>query len=489
MAGLLVSQSTTAVNGSAVSVLAGSFEIQDAVQARSTATFTVRDLAANLSFAKGMPVLITDTLNTKTLFGGWVDKVSKQGFQKRGATFAVTLLHTLQCVDHHYLADKRVVIKKYLNMTAGAIVTDLVTNYLAAEGISIVGGAVETGPTIKEATFNAVTVAACMDALAEHAGFWWRIDGDKHLRFKAPTTETAPFTLSRTTMLAEGLNISQGNALYRNTEYITGVKDVTALQTELRQGDGTNRSWAMTFPLHTAPTVSVDNVAKTVGIRGTDTGKNFYWLKGEDAITQDDAGAVLVSPQLLQVAYIGEANFIMFSQDAAGVAARAAVETGTSGIVEVAEQAFDTQDASSAVDMAAQKLAKFNDIGSVLEASTRTTGLLPGQLATVTYPEWGITNIPMLIESVTTHDVGKEFRFGVRAFEGTPEGDWALAFARGLTNAGAGIDQLALGDATLLYPVLVPNETWTWTESITQTPLTCIYPGASVFPGAGSTLC
>ena len=47
------------------------------------------------------------------------------------------IYHTITCIDHHYLADKRIVAATFTNETPGSCARQLAQTYLAAEGVTI----------------------------------------------------------------------------------------------------------------------------------------------------------------------------------------------------------------------------------------------------------------------------------------------------------------------------------------------------------------
>src|SRR5258708_32079543 len=100
----------------------------------------------------------------------------------------------------------------------------------------------------------------------------------------------------------------------------------------------------MYFDISTVPTVSVNTgggyVVKTGGIKGVDTGKDWYWQKGSPLISQDSAGTKLRgSPNndLLQVVYVGQYPTVIVSSNHAQITYEAGFDV-TTGIVEEGEK-------------------------------------------------------------------------------------------------------------------------------------------------------
>jgi len=117
------------IGGNQVNILSGTLNIDDMIGERSTCTFVVRDDNGTASYRKGQPVEVEDDSGV-LVFAGVIDSAEEV---KPGPS--ALKLHTIRCIDWHYLADKRIAAKAYENTLAGDIVKDLVSNYLQAEGI------------------------------------------------------------------------------------------------------------------------------------------------------------------------------------------------------------------------------------------------------------------------------------------------------------------------------------------------------------------
>lgn len=128
-------RTTVRIGGQVVVVRDGTLEIEHAIEERSSCRFAVVDEAGAWRFHKGEQVIVTDNATGETLFGGVIESVNEEPLSDEGG-----LLHDVTAADWHYLADKRIVATSYENRTAGAIVGDIVTRYLGAEGVR--GGAV-----------------------------------------------------------------------------------------------------------------------------------------------------------------------------------------------------------------------------------------------------------------------------------------------------------------------------------------------------------
>lgn len=421
-----------------------SISIDKRVEERSTANFIILDMAGTETYTRGMPVMITRPWAFPPFFviefSGFIDTVSKDRLSP-----ASGLLHEISCMDNHYLADKRLVIKAYTTpgQTLADIVNDIWTDYLDDEGITI--GEVQTGPIIDTAVFNYVRVSDAFDALKELSGFTWFIDELKQLFFIERITYTTEWDIDMTTHspIHGSARLVSGNPMYRNTQYKRGGKGTTALQTEHFTGDGILKSFTLGYPLALEPDVWVDAVIQSVGIKGVDSAMDCYWNKSDATFTFD------IAPPLaddIEVQYYGQYPLIVRVIDAGAILDRQAVE-GSSGIVE--DIAYEAQHESQAAMMESTQatLKTYCQESDKYIYQTYETGLQVGQLQKITDARYGLTAEEMLIESITIIPSGETIYYDVSCVSGALLGSWAKFYTRLLIRQDKTIQ---LGDAQLL---------------------------------------
>ena len=142
-----------------------SLRISDAVNERSTGNISIMDINGLYRPEVGQEVTIWDGVTQ--LFGGSIDDVPEEKISG-----AVALRYNgIPLVDHHQLADRRLVAEVYENELAGDIVKDIITKYLASEGIT--PGIIQDGPTITRAVFNYIYTSQCLEELSELTGLQW----------------------------------------------------------------------------------------------------------------------------------------------------------------------------------------------------------------------------------------------------------------------------------------------------------------------------
>jgi len=406
------------IGGDTLDLLKGSPSIEQRIGERSVASIVVVDTAGTKTFETGEPVAIYDSSDT-LVFGGKIDTPEMIAVAPSGE-----LYHTLNCVDWHWKADKRLVVATYTDESAGTIVTALHTDYLSAEGIGI--GAIQAGPTISEAIFNYIKVSDALDAIAELAGFIWYIDESQDLYFIDRSTNDAPFDADAGTNIIKGSAVlSGGNPLFRNRQYIRGGTGLTSQQTENFTGDGVINTFACGYPLAKEPTITEDAGGKTVGIKEVDSGKDYYWSKGDEVVV---AAVAPLNTVAVQIKYYGQYPLITRATNDASILARATIEGG-SGITEnLVDEAYH-ESSESSNESASAKLADYCRTASKFSYQTTTSGLRPGQLQKITFTALGLTATEMLIESVSMHTLGTQEIYDVVAILGPATGSWTKFFS------------------------------------------------------------
>lgn len=432
-----------------VPVLEGSLNIEKRIEERSTASLLLIDIAGTADYVRGMPVKIYD-LDDNLIFAGFIDAPG------RGELSTSGLRHDITCMDNHYLADKRLVVKAYVNQTAGYIARDLLTNYLTAEGVT--EGAIQDGPVIKSATFNYTKASDCYDALKELTGFTWFIDELKKLYFIDRATYDAPWQMDNSTHRPVGQpHFNTGNSLYRNRQYIRGGKGLTDLQTEHFTGDGVLKSFTLGYPLALEPVIAEDGYVQDVGIKGLETAKDYYWSKGDATIYAEVAPAVGVD---IEVQYYGQYPLITLAVHPTDAIARAAIEGGTGIVEDIVTEA--QHESSEAIKESAQaKISQYCQEAERFTYQTRESGLAPGQIQAITFAPFGFTAHEMLIESISITAKGDFVLYNISCITGPSMGSWAKFFANILTRQDKTIQ---VGDSLLLV-LLQQAETLTLSEA------------------------
>jgi hypothetical protein len=442
--------SACVIDSVAYTTVEGSISIETRIEERSTASFVVIDLAGTLEFEEGYPVALYSPEDVK-LF------------------------------DEHYRADKRRAAESYVSQTAGYIVNDLFDKYLQAEGVTI--GEIQAGPVVKEMVVNYARVSEAFDALAEKAGFIWQIDEDKELHFIDRATNLAPWDFDNLHAISTP-SLKVGNPQYRNRQYVVG-QAITDTQTENFTGDGETRSWAVGYPIAEVPTITINAVAASVGIKGLDTGKDFYWSKGDAILTSDIA---VGAGDAIVISYKGIYPVVVLSSDMAAIINKQTVERSGTGYVEDIADDPGTNTVDSAWELAASRLQKYCRDSRRFTYQTNDYGLFPGQLQHINYPLLGLDQ-DMLIEAVSIAEDGNYMIYDVTCIEGPEMGSWSQLFKRLADQAKMIMDRInvGLGDTVIIMSSV--QEDFGWAEATSETVYACPVCGDATLCADTTIIC
>jgi hypothetical protein len=353
----------------------------------------------------------------------------------------------------------------------------------------LLGAYIDDGPELEEAVFNYIPVSQALDALAERSGMWWRIDPDRRLHFVERGKYAAPWTATAADMLENSVAVEHSASKYRNQQIIKGPVDLTSPQTEIMHGDGEQTTFTVGYPIAKVPTVEVDTgsgfTLQTVGIKGIDKDKQWYWNGGDPTITQDSSGTALSATDRIRITYQGEFPILIVSRNNTAILDRKAVEGIGTGIVEDVRNEPQQGTREAAFQLASQLLEKYSVIGRMLRFTTMRGGLQPGQLLPVYLPSYGLVAegdgaVEMLIESVVVRDNEDGVIFyDIVAVEGPEQGSWTKVFdeivKRGELKVREGV---GVGEV-----VIMPRQfSKTWTEEETPNIFRELYPAADLDP-------
>lgn len=392
------------------------------LNSRNRASFQLVDTTGAYRPTVGSEVIIAD--GATRYFGGFVDSFSETLTIDGNQT---ALSYEVECVSYDAIADRRLVAATYENVsqTLSTIVSDVVTNYLTSDGLTTTN--VDTGPVISKLKFNYQPASKVFDELANITGYAWWVDESKNLYFKPRSTTVAPFSISSTN--ARKVQVNRTTETYRNKQLIRAGVDLTTSRTENLTGDGTRKSFTLAYPVGVAPTaLTVGGVSKTVGVRGVDTGKDWYYQIGDPVINQDDGAAAVGSAVAIAVTYQGQFPILINAQNDTQISSMATT-SATSGVYEAIEDRPNLNDDAGASDVARGLLRRYGAIPRRLTFETDTAGLKPGQLLTATFTPHAVSG-SWLIDSVSASDRnGQSLVWTVEALDGESVGGWEGFFA------------------------------------------------------------
>lgn len=447
--------------------------IQHRIEERSTANFTVYDPSAAYIFEQGQEVLldiVSPTIARERLFGGVVAESAIDVVAADG-----TLFHGITATDYHYIAESKLFTGAYIAPTAGEIIFDILYDELYEEGIT--EGSIACLTQLEDQTFSYVTCAEALDRMAELCGYTWFISENKALYFISRTSYVADWQIADgSEVLWEGLRLTHANPNYRNVQFISGAKAITALRTEGIRGNGTTKNYVMAFTITKEPTITINGspvAVGDIGIKGVESSKKWYWSEGDNTIYQDDAETALSSSDTGTVAYYGSYKIMARVQQAAEVTNWALKCGYGTGKIERIMADTTVQNKDAALDVAKAKLLHYATLGRKLEYTTRDWGLAAGVLQTVTLPKLGLTAEEFLISSIDISFDGVGPVCNVLAFEGPCDESWERIFCNLADDARAS-QQASAGEESTVQGL--ESFTKVWAEIDQPNPFKAVYP-------------
>lgn len=434
----------------------GSLQVQSSIGRQGQASFVV-ETDSTIHFEQFEQVMIYDQFGALP-FTGYLNTPQEetQGYYD-GTEFHGLIKHTISCMDQAaYILTKRTVTTSFTDKTCGYVAQWILDNVLVDEGV--VRGQIYDGLTpsttlypsptlypggnvgiIPLVNFGYAKASDALNALASDASssgvpYYCSLDQLKRLWF-------VPYTTLTSTMIVDGtkqqnIKVIRANPKYRNQQTVIGGAAQTSTQNKSFVGDGQTTTWTLDYALASTPTITVDSVAKTVGIKGVDTGKDFYWNEGSANVSQDSGGTVLTSSNTLAVTYVGTYPNTTISQNASQVSYQASID-GTSGINEDVRSDPTLTDVNSALASASADLTLNAQQGMQVTFDTMEYGYVPGEIMTVDLPWHNIHNEQMLIVSVIGGDASVDnfnIWYSVLAVVGPYDVSWQDFYSKQLAN-------------------------------------------------------
>lgn len=350
----------------------------------------------------------------------------KCGLRNDGGTARTYQLYMQPLGDNAYTHTFQ--MRQRLATTDPTVSPQVLDTTLAAFGNSIAPGAL-----IPKTAYQNKYISSNIDDLAKQSNYWWYVDKNKQVSFQPRTAVLAPWIASDNPgdFLNANITMTNQSDLYHNRHIVTNVLQTTSIN-ESRIGDGFTQSWTFSYQWASAPSILVNEVPALIGIKGVDTGKQFYYAVGDPTITEDPSQPVYDASVEIEFAGTGQYLTTATADNLAAQATLAALEN-SSGIVEFVE---DGKGISYAAGLAKAQAgnAQYSVLGMELQADTRRIGLAPGQLLTVYLSAFACYGTLFLIRSVKTH-IGQEFSgyqptMTIDAVSGSEIGDWSRLYLK-----------------------------------------------------------
>jgi hypothetical protein len=266
----------------------GSLRATSQIGERGTANASLK-IAGPKPFDTGDIVTITRADGTTVIWVGVIDKVN----QKVLLDQLQTSDYTLTLVSIEAWASRRRYSEAFTDIELDDLITDIIATSLTDLGISV--GTVADVGEIPEFKAQLESVDDILRRICDKYGLIWYIDpATLTLNIVERDAVSAPFDIIENEAGGTwfSMSVDEETGGYFNRIHVAGWS-VTDPRTEELTGDGVKRTFTVSLPVATKPTVEVNSVPKTVGINGLDTGKDWYWNKGQAEITQDTSGTLL----------------------------------------------------------------------------------------------------------------------------------------------------------------------------------------------------
>lgn len=290
--------------------------LNEKINNKDTFSFTIED-ANGATIEPLLEIYLYD--DTTYIWGGVIKSV---GIVKLNPN---TIRYSVKAEDFTSLTERPLIVRSYENRTIAQIINSLITTYFSQYGITEGNNVIST--EIKLITFNYEYGDNVLNQLKNFGNFQWNVSKDKVLDFTMINSTTSTTTLTNELSLSKDLSADN----YRNTQYGKGKKKRTTYQSEkpmTPKPDGETREFFSTYPIAEEPVIetNVDGagwVEKTVGVKGLQEDREFYWSYNSTQISQDEDGIVLTDANAtddeIRISYYGLIPLLVVSQDTSEV--------------------------------------------------------------------------------------------------------------------------------------------------------------------------
>lgn len=244
-------------------------------------------------------------VDSVNLFAGYIVDIDQNADALKN-TIKIT------CKDYTHVMDRVLVSKTYTDMTANAIVADLLTNYAPA---GFTGSNVVAPVTVSKIVFNYMPLSQALAKLCSMLGVYdWYIDANKDLHFFQKGSISAPFEINDTggNFNYSSLTIRRNSTQIKNKIIIRGGTVEGDVFTDSKVADGQQRTFFVGYNL-TSITVTKGGVSQTVGVDGKDNEASFNCMYNSDDGFIKFPDASKPSSGVV-VSYSGKPNFPLITQ-------------------------------------------------------------------------------------------------------------------------------------------------------------------------------
>ncbi|NOZ27957.1 MAG: hypothetical protein GXP39_07895 [Chloroflexi bacterium] len=347
---------------------------------------------------------------TTKLFAGYIVSV------KRDIVAGTGTIYVAECEDYSLLFRTKLVDEHYLNQTDQAIIQDLISTYLGAEGFTTTS--VASSGTIESVSFNNVTLYEAMQKIADLTGYVWYVDPNKDVHYHGESATAAPFGLSDspdnvTTFgyLEDSWQFEEDASDIRNRITVRGGIRASDPVTESFSGDGTTTMFRLTNrPVRSVVSVEVDGAAQSVGTDFVDSSGYDVYVNYVDGVLRF-ATAPAAGTSNIEVVYTYDVHVTAQRSDSSSY-----TKFGRWFDYIVEDKTITSQTKAEA--LADALLAQYADSRYSGRLVTLEQGLEPGQYVSIVNSVAGVSGSFLITDVVTRMIEGNlayEIRFGDRS--------------------------------------------------------------------------
>jgi hypothetical protein len=311
------------------------------------------------------------------------------------------IVSLISCVDYTFDLNRRQAVEAYQGITAGQVVRNLITSYLAPYGIS--AGNIEDGPVLSNWAINYEYVRDSLERLARATGFEYFIDYNKQLHFYNPSggfseapwnlTEAATAPYERSASF-QGLNVIRDISQIRNDVVVRGAKSQSAPVTEQILFNGVQSSFNLTLgnPVRGSLSFNIDGMPQLVGEVGQVDPLLVDWLVdySNRSVRKTATGLTPAAGSIGTVTYRYQSQIIVNVRSQESINSfRTATDDGMFSHVIVSED-IETRDQAIAAGRA--DLRENSIATETVSYSTTRPGLKAGMVQRITIPRLNIDN-------------------------------------------------------------------------------------------------
>lgn len=357
-------------------------------------------------------LVVIDRTTGARLFGGDIDYIEETNPDATDVIYS-----RVRAVGYASRLDRRIVSAYYdgvtIIWTTSSMIADILNTHIPETGVVLANGGGSVIDT--EVIFQHVSGTQALRQLLDKDGLDFTVDEYKRLYLVNKSTgyESAPFNVTDGANYdSDSMTVRRERGRYANRVGIRPDLREPGMWVDTFAGDDDFGVgfYLTTYTLFEKPVVTLNGVVQTVGEYWLPHLSNtFTYVPNGVGVYASNPG-IYSSSEVIEVSYPSPLQPITWAEDAAEIAAN--------GLVETVEEVKDVYSRDLLADIATGVLARLKVRPYVVDYSTRTNGLKPGQLQTINTTKPQVPNLSMVIDSVAgtyepTAD-GGHFRWRVR---------------------------------------------------------------------------